>query len=41
MYTEFGSFANADLISMQIAFDVSAQINIPITLSLKITVSSG
>lgn len=41
MYTEFGGFANADVISMQIAFDVSAPINIPTTLPLKITVSPG
>lgn len=31
VYTPFGGFVDADLINMQIAFDVSAQISIPIT----------
>jgi len=31
MHTAFGGFADADLINMQIALDVSAQINISIT----------
>lgn len=31
VYTPFGGFADADLINMEIAFDASAQISIPIT----------